>query len=495
MMTYCHERAASHLGIAKTKDALFKTFYWPNCYREVEAFVKSCDLCQRVGKPQDKKKAPLKLVPVITEIFSKINVDAVGPLPVTPSGNKYLITAVCMSSKYPDAIPVENLKSTSIIDALLQVFSRMGFPKELQTDQGTSFTSALTTEFLERFGIKVVRSSVYHPQSNPVERMHRTLKRILRVLCLESGPDWEKILPQALFALRTVTHDSTGFTPAELVHGRNLKTPVMLLYDKLTEEDQEEDCVVNYVFELMNRMEKCQELAIRNMEHVKEKKLWYDKKSVERQFKPGDLVLVVASSRPTKLSVHWIGPGETEDEEEIPVLECVDKSKGSKLCELLEETRLKSKLSEAQQNQLEKLLNHYSELFSNEPGCTDLAKHDIGLEEDKPIIGKPYRMSPRQTEILKAEVNKMLELNVIERGDSDFTSPLILVEVPGKDPRPCIDYRRLNKVTRTQYFPIPNIEELIEKVSSAKYISVLDLTRGYWQIPLSKQKPRDMLPL
>ncbi|KAG8194515.1 hypothetical protein JTE90_013267 [Oedothorax gibbosus] len=137
MMTYCHERAASHLGIAKTKDALFKTFYWPNCYREVEAFVKSCDLCQRVGKPQDKKKAPLKLVPVITEIFSKINVDAVGPLPVTPSGNKYLITAVCMSSKYPDAIPVENLKSTSIIDALLQVFSRMGFPKELQTDQGT----------------------------------------------------------------------------------------------------------------------------------------------------------------------------------------------------------------------------------------------------------------------------------------------------------------------------------------------------------------------
>ncbi|KAG8183285.1 hypothetical protein JTE90_004905 [Oedothorax gibbosus] len=255
MMTYCHERAASHLGIAKTKDALFKTFYWPNCYRKVEAFVKSYDLCQRVGKPQDKKKAPLKLVPVITEIFSKINVDAVGPLPVTPSGNKYLITAVCMSSKYPDAIPVENLKSTSIIDALLQVFSRMGFPKELQTDQGTSFTSALTTEFLERFGIKVVRSSVYHPQSNPVERMHRTLKRILRVLCLESGPDWEKILPQALFALRTVTHDSTGFTPAELVHGRNLKTPVTLLYDKLTEEDQEEDCVVNYVFELMNRME------------------------------------------------------------------------------------------------------------------------------------------------------------------------------------------------------------------------------------------------
>ncbi|GFX54999.1 retrovirus-related Pol polyprotein from transposon 412 [Trichonephila clavipes] len=81
---------------------------------------------------------------------------------------------------------------------------------------------------------KSVRSSVYHPLSNPVERMHRTLKRILRVLCLEAIPDWEKILPQALFALRTVIHDSTGFSPAELVHGKNLRTPVMLLYEKLT---------------------------------------------------------------------------------------------------------------------------------------------------------------------------------------------------------------------------------------------------------------------
>ncbi|KAG8197404.1 hypothetical protein JTE90_014891 [Oedothorax gibbosus] len=219
--------------------------------------------------------------------------------------------------------------------------------------------SALTTEFLRGFGIKVVRSSVYHPQSNPVERMHRTLKRILRVLCLESGPDWEKILPQALFALRTATHGSTGFSPAELVHGRNLRTPLMLLYEQLTEETQEEDSVVSYVFELMNRMKRCQELAVHNMQEAKEKQ---------------------------------------------------------KIC-----------------------------IFSNQPGCTDLAEHDIELESESPIIARPYRMTPRQSDILKAEVNKMLEMKVIEPGDSDFTSPMILVEAPGKDPRPCIDYRRLNK--------------------------------------------------
>ncbi|GFS50508.1 retrovirus-related Pol polyprotein from transposon opus [Trichonephila clavipes] len=76
-------------------------------------------------------------------------------------------------------------------------------------------------------------------------------------------------------------------------------------------------------------------------------------------------------------------------------------------------------------------------------------------------------MSPRQIEILKSEVNKMLELKIIEPGESDFTSPLILVEAQGKEARPCIDYRRLNKVTRTQFFPLPNIEELLEKCDAS----------------------------
>ncbi|GFS61492.1 hypothetical protein TNCV_4312121 [Trichonephila clavipes] len=218
--------------------------------------------------------------------------------------------------------------------------------------------------------------------------MHRTGKRILRVLCLEAIPDWEKILPQAFFALRTVIHDSTGFSPAELVHGKNLRTPVMLLYEKLTEEESVESSVVDYVFELINRMKICQ----RNWQ-----------------------------------SYTW-------------------------------------------------------KMTNKNRSC---AEHDIELESERAIVAKPYRMSPRQIEILKSEVNKMLELKIIEPGESDFTSPLILVEAQGKEARPCINYRRLNKVTRTQFFPLPNIEELLEKVSAAKYISILDLTRGYWQIPLS----------
>ncbi|GBN25936.1 hypothetical protein AVEN_137305-1 [Araneus ventricosus] len=93
----------------------------------------------------------------------------------------------------------------SIIEAMAQIFSRMGFPKEMQTDQGTSFMSNLAVEFTEKFGIKVTRSSVHHPQSNPVERFHRTIKIILKVLC-RSGPEWEKQVPAGPFALRTIRH-------------------------------------------------------------------------------------------------------------------------------------------------------------------------------------------------------------------------------------------------------------------------------------------------
>ncbi|GFW72530.1 gypsy retrotransposon integrase-like protein 1 [Trichonephila clavipes] len=196
----CHEGTSAHLGITKSKDKLNRYFYWPNCYRDMEQFVKTCDQCQRAGKPNDKKKAPLKLVPVIQEVFTKLNIDACGPLPITSKGNRYLITAICMSSKFPEAIPVSDISSVSVTDALLNIFSRMGFPREIQCDQGTSFTSALTTEFFERFGILVRHSSVYHPQSNPVERFHRPLKRLLRVLCLDAGSEWDKHLPSILLA-------------------------------------------------------------------------------------------------------------------------------------------------------------------------------------------------------------------------------------------------------------------------------------------------------
>ncbi|GFX55083.1 retrovirus-related Pol polyprotein from transposon 297 [Trichonephila clavipes] len=409
----------------------------------MEQFVKTCDQCQRAGKPNDKKKAPLKLVPVIQEVFTKLNIDACGPLPITSKGNRYLITAICMSSKFPEAIPVSDISSVSVTDALLNIFSRMGFPREIQCDQSTSFTSALTTEFFERFGILVRHSSVYHPQSNPVERFHRTLKRLLLVLCLDAGSEWDKHLPSILLALRTVSHESTGYTPSELVYGKNLRTPETLVMEHWMEPEEEGDLITEYMFKLINRLKRCQEVAINKMEEMQVKrKTWYDKNAVKREFKDGDLVLVLATSRTNKLAVQWIGPGtilnkisetnylveipgrretsqiyhinmlkpyykrpehvnviindETKNsladqELEIPYLE--NNSLVYDFEDVIQVSELNKHLHDKQMDRLRELLNKYSKCFSNNPGLTNLVEHEIQLVSDQPVRTKPYRMS------------------------------------------------------------------------------------------------------
>ncbi|GFT34623.1 retrovirus-related Pol polyprotein from transposon 17.6 [Trichonephila clavipes] len=401
-----------------------------------------------------------------------------------------------MSSKFPEAIPVSDISSVSVTDALLNIFSRMGFPREIQCDQGTSFTSALTTEFFETFGILVRHSSVYHPQSNPVERFHRTLKRLLRVLCLDVGSEWDKHLPSILLALRTVSHESTGYTPSELVYGKNLRTPETLVMEHWMEPEEESDLVTEYMFKLINRLKRCQEVAINKMEEMQVKrKTWYDKNAVKREFKDGDLVLVLATSRANKLAVQWIGPGtilnkisETNYLVEIPgrretsqIYHINMLKPYYKRPEHVNASELNKHLHDKQMDRLRELLNKYSKCFSNNPVLTNLVEHEIQLVSDQPVRTKPYRMSHRQNEILKNEINRMLKLGIIEVGESDYMSPMILVEVAGKEPRPCIDYRKLNGIIRTEYFPLPNIEERVEKVSAAKFITVFDLSKGYWQ--------------
>ncbi|GFX86032.1 retrovirus-related Pol polyprotein from transposon 17.6 [Trichonephila clavipes] len=392
----------------------------------MEQFVKTCDQCQRAGKPNDKKKAPLKLVPVIQEVFTKLNIDACGPLPITSKGNRYLITAICMSSKFPEAIPVSDISSCSDY----RVF--------------------------ERFGILVRHSSVYHPQSNPVERFHRTLKRLLRVLCLDAGSEWDKHLPSILLALRTVSHESTGYTPSELVYGKNLRTPETLVMEHWMEPEEEGDLVTEYMFKLINRLKRCQEVAINKMEEMQVKrKTWYDKNAVKREFKDEDLVLVLATSRANKLAVQWIGPGtilnkisetnylveipgrretsqiyhinmlkpyykrpehvnviindETKNsladqELEIPYLE--NNSLIYDFEDVIQASELNKHLHDKQMDRLRELLNKYSKCFSNNPGLTNLVEHEIQLVSDQPVRTKPYRMSHRQNEILKTKLTE-----------------------------------------------------------------------------------------
>jgi len=104
-----------------------------------------------------------------------------------------------------------------------------------------------------------------------------------------------------------------------------------------------------------------------------------------------------------------------------------------------------------------------------------MVMYNIELTEEPNFKTKCYRLSPRQRDISKKKFKKTLKLGVIVEGTSEVLSPMILVEVAGKDPRPCVDYRQLHAITKSYAEPLPNIEDRLHEVAQANFISLFDL--------------------
>lgn len=105
----------------------------------------------------------------------------------------------------------------------------------------------------------------------------------------------------------------------------------------------------------------------------------------------------------------------------------------------------------------------------------------------KPISIPPYRIPVRWKAKLATEIQTLLDLGVIEASTSPWSAPVVCVSKPDGTLRMCVDYRTLNAVTTPDPFPMPRIEELLDKVAPAKYITTLDLNKGYYQIPLDEK--------
>ncbi|GFR16381.1 uncharacterized protein TNCT_460021 [Trichonephila clavata] len=128
-----------------------------------------------------------ELAPIISEVVNKTNVDACEPMPTFTVGNKEIITIRSLASKYPDAIPVPDKTSKSVIHALFQVFGRMGFPRKIYSDKGKSIMSLLTVKFFKKVSIKMSRCSIFPPRGNSMERFRRSVKRILKASCIDAA--------------------------------------------------------------------------------------------------------------------------------------------------------------------------------------------------------------------------------------------------------------------------------------------------------------------
>ena len=167
---------SGHLGINKTYHKIINHFYCPGLKSDVSKYCKTCHTCQMVGKPnQTIPKAQLQPIPAFDEPFSRILIDCVGPLPRTKSGNEYLLTVMCTSTRFPEAIPLRNIKTKSIVKALIKFFTFVGLPKSVQSDQGSNFMSGIFQQVMHELGIKQYRSSAYHPEiQGALQRFHQT---------------------------------------------------------------------------------------------------------------------------------------------------------------------------------------------------------------------------------------------------------------------------------------------------------------------------------
>ncbi|KAL1279482.1 hypothetical protein QQF64_026155 [Cirrhinus molitorella] len=146
----------------------------------------------------------------------------------------------------------------------MQLFSRVGFPSEILTDQGTNFMSTLLKRVYKLLGIKSLRTTPFHPQTDELtKRLNQTLKQMLRKFVCNSTNDWDQWPPYLLFAYREVSQSSTGFSPFELLYGHEVRGPLALLRE-IWEGDQrrgETINVVSYVVQMWERLEKMKTLA------------------------------------------------------------------------------------------------------------------------------------------------------------------------------------------------------------------------------------------
>ncbi|RXN05567.1 Retrovirus-related Pol poly from transposon [Labeo rohita] len=321
VLRWVHGAAGSgHFGNAKTVRRLRQRFYWPGCRQDAELHVHCCDVCTAQKGPSRRSHAPLQQY-LVGAPMERIGVDILGPFPITEAGNRFVLVAMDYFTKWPEAYAVPDQSASTSAQRLVdEMFTRFGVPDELHSDQGRNFESRLFSEVCQRLGVKKTRTTPLHPQSDGlVERFNRTLATQLAILTSQHQRDWDQHLPLVLWAYRTAVQESSQCTPAALMFGRELRTPVDLVFGSPPEPEIAGGPELDYFRRLKERLSTVHQLAREALEEAgARQKRAYDTRAHGPTLGPGDKVWVFCPQRKRglspKLTHHWQGPGEILDQ-------------------------------------------------------------------------------------------------------------------------------------------------------------------------------------
>lgn len=310
LLTSLHDDpTAGHLGFYKTFDRLRKRYFWPRMYTTVQKYVKSCLHCQR------RKPSPLPTPGLLQPLspcynpFERVGIDLFGPLPITPSGNRWVVVAIDHCTRYVETMALPRGTSEEIAKFFItHLLLRHGAPRVLVSDRGRSFLAQLLQDVLRACSVIHRPTSAYHPQTNGLtERFNHTLSDMLAFYVSADHDNWDSVLPYVTYAYNTAVQSTTQFSPFRLLYNREPLHTVDTLFPF-------PPATTNVTLEeATSRAEECRQLArCRTFDHQAASKSRYDSHHRHVAYNQGDLVwLWVPQRKPglcEKLICNYSGP-------------------------------------------------------------------------------------------------------------------------------------------------------------------------------------------
>ena len=300
--------SAGHFGMQPTILRAQAKWWYPGMVSELRRKVKTCSAC--LAKARVKNKDCVHKPRRSGFPGERLNIDLVGPLPESIHGNKYILTIEDAFSRWCQAIPIRNKEAKHVADALIErhvcIF---GCPLEILSDQGGEFVNRTWEELCKRLEINKKTTPPYNPNSNPVERFHRTLNAILRTFLDREDPSWEYYLPMATLAYNSKVHSATGQTPFLVWMGREARLPLDIIIPTPnqrfeTVEEHVQDTLRRFHFMFRQIKEQNEAIFRRNA------RLYSGNR--HQDYKVGDRVFYYTGrkvkGKPQKITFSWLGP-------------------------------------------------------------------------------------------------------------------------------------------------------------------------------------------
>ena len=142
-------------------------------------------------------------------------------------------------------------------------------------------------------------------------------------------------------------------------------------------------------------------------------------------------------------------------------------------------------LTDAQKDQLIATLKPHADMWEGKLGRISTIKHHI-MTSGPPVASQPYRAGPQSRKLIDAELKRMLQMDVIEPASGPWSAPVVLIPKPDGSIRFCIDYRKLNAVTKNDSYALPRVDDCLDSLGEARYFTTLDANCGYWQIDVNE---------